>query len=335
MIDPARRERLVVAIPACDEAERIEACLSALARQRDERGAPVDPDSYRLLVYANNCTDGTPAVVTAWSRRTAVPVELVVEQLRPEESNAGHARRRAMDLAAALVDAGGGGGGGRGDGAEFLFTTDADTVVSSTWIAATLAAFAEGADAVAGYLEVDPSEMMRLGPAFLRRSRLEDRYLRLVAEIHAVCDPRAHDPWPNHRISSGASLAVRLSAYRAVGGVPARALGEDAAFTRALDDAGFKVRHALSVHVATSCRFEGRAPGGTADTMRRRHADVEAPCGDDIEPALEVARRALRRRRGLDGSTPTWPSRALRPADLPREIHRAEMILRCLHGRAG
>jgi hypothetical protein len=114
-----------------------------------------------------------------------------------------------------------------------------------------------------------------------------------MAEIFARCDPRPHDPWPNHRVSSGASLAVRLAAYRAVGGLPAMALGEDAAFTRVLECAGFKVRRPLSVTVATSCRFEGRAKGGAADTMRLRHAVADAPCDDDIEPARRILHRAL------------------------------------------
>ena len=149
-------------------------------------------------------------------------------------------------------------------------------------------------DCVAGYIDAFPAEIMKLGATFVRRSRLEDRYLRLMAEIHALCDPRPHDPWPNHRVSSGASLAVTLTAYVAVGGMPPQALGEDVAFTRALETSGFLVRHPMSVTVGTSCRLDGRAQGGAADTMRLRHAITETPCDDDVEPAWMVARRALR-----------------------------------------
>jgi cellulose synthase/poly-beta-1,6-N-acetylglucosamine synthase-like glycosyltransferase len=317
--------RVAVAVPARNEAERIEACLASLARQRDSCGAPLPASLLTVLVYANDCTDGTADTVRAWAGRTAFPVRLVVEAGSSREAHAGRARKRAMDLAADILER-------EGAPDSFVLTTDADTCVSPTWLDATLAAFAEGADAVAGYVDVHPLEMMALAPTFLTRSRLEDRYLRLVSEIYAICDPRPHDPWPNHRFSSGASLAVRLAAYRAVGGLPAEPVGEDAAFTRNLEAAGFRVRHSLLVQVSTSPRFDGRAAGGTADTMRHRHETSDATCGDDLEPALLVTRRALlqgRARRG-DAHRADAPRRPLRPADLPRQIARAESILRRL-----
>jgi len=67
--------------------------------------------------------------------------------------------------------------------------------------------FGNGVDCVAGYIDAIPAEYIGLGGDFLSRGRLEDTYLRYIAEIYARCDPRPHDPWPNHRVSSGASLA--------------------------------------------------------------------------------------------------------------------------------
>ena len=280
--------RAVVAIPACNEAARIEACLAALAAQRDGCGAPVQEGAFEILVFANNCSDATAEVAKAFSEICPHPIVVVSETLAQEHATAGWARKRAMDVAAGRLQQ-----AGRHDG--LLFTTDADSCVCPTWFAGTTEALSGGVDCVAGYIDAFPAEIMRLGPAFVRRGRLEDRYLRLMAEIHALCDPRAHDPWPNHRVSSGASLAVTLAAYVAVGGMPPQALGEDAAFTRALEAAGLLVRHPMSVTVGTSCRFDGRAKGGAADTMRLRHALTEAPCDDDVEPAWMVVRRALRR----------------------------------------
>jgi hypothetical protein len=114
-------------------------------------------------------------------------------------------------------------------------------------------------------------------------------------------------------VSSGASLAVTAAAYSAIGGLPPRAVGEDMALTEALDRAGFKVRHSMNVFVYTSCRFEGRASGGAADTMRHRHAVVDAPCDDNVEPALRATRRAMYRRklreRWLKGpAAQAWPA---------------------------
>jgi GT2 family glycosyltransferase len=356
----AEHRRARVAIPACNEAARVEKCLAALALQRDECGAPVPRGSFEIIVLANNCSDRTADRVRASAGRIPHPVKLVETTLPDQQANAGYARKHVMDLAAvSLLD--------RGSRDGVILTTDADSIVSPTWFAANIAALDQGADCIAGYIDGDPEEIIGLGPAFLARGRVEDAYLRLVAEIYARFDPRPHDPWPNHRVSSGASLAVRLSAYLAVGGLPPRPLGEDIGFTQALEDAGLKVRHAMTVSVTTSCRLDGRARGGAADTMLYRYEVPDAPCDDELEPALQTTRRAIYRgllRRfwaqpsgkvpvpawGIDadltamiskGSTFTevWAEicqstpqlrrgAPLRPSDLPRQIAIARMILR-------
>ena len=305
---PSGSPRAIVAIPACDEEAAIGTCLAALATQRDGCGSPLVSGSFDVLVYANNCSDETVARARSFAEISPHPVHVVSARHEPERANAGWARKAAMDLAADHLEA-----GGCRDG--IILTTDADSIVCPTWLAGNLEALAFPNDCVAGYIDAIPVEMMRLGPAFIRRGRLEDRYLRLMAEMYAVCDPRPHDPWPNHRVSSGASLAVTLKAYRAIGGLPAVAVGEDGALTRLLEGAGFRVRRPMSVTVGTSCRFDGRARGGAADTMRLRHAIEDAPCDDDVEPARIVLRRALWRnamRRDHAGGTlgsPVWARR--------------------------
>ncbi|WP_237482132.1 glycosyltransferase [Lichenibacterium dinghuense] len=278
----------VVAIPAHDEAERIGACLAALAMQRDGRGAPMPEGSFSVLVLANNCRDATAGLARAFAAVAPFPLHVVECVLPPAEAHAGGARRRAMDAAADLLPPGRGG---------VILTTDADSRAQSCWVSATLAAFAAGVDAVAGYIDADPSEYLALGAGFLGRGRLEDRYLSRVAELYAALDPRRHDPWPNHRVHSGAGIAVTLAAYRAIGGLPVRPLGEDSALAGTLDDAGFLIRHSMEAAVTTSCRFDSRAPGGAGDTMRARHEDLEAPCDGDLERADRLFHRA--RTRGL------------------------------------
>ena len=304
----------VVAIPAHNEARYIAECLAALALQRNETGAPIPKGALEILVFANNCSDNTASIARQASLTIPHTVNVVEEDMQAGHLNAGWARKRAMDLAAIRL----------ADLAPIhglILTTDADSRVAPTWFAATLREFAKGVDCVAGYIDAIPAEYLALGGEFLSRGRLEDTYLRYLAEIDAVCDPRPHDPWPNHRVSSGASLAITLAAYSAIGGLPPRPVGEDSALTETLDRAGFQVRHSMDVSVSTSCRLEGRATGGAADTMRHRHAVPDAPCDEEIEPALHATRRALcrgiLRHRWMHGpSLRAWPAGLVVPNEI-------------------
>ena len=69
------------------------------------------------------------------------------------------------------------------------------------------------------------------------------------------------------------------------------ACGEDRALVSRLTAAGGRVRHCLQTRVITSCRLEGRAAGGAADTMRQRIAEPESFCDAVLEPALDAMRR--------------------------------------------
>jgi len=354
--------KAIIAIPARNEDRRIERCLAAIALQRDRFGAPIPEGDFAVLLLANNCNDDTAAIARRFAQRLPYALSVIEDALPPEAANAGGARRAVMEQAAARLGEKAGGG--------VILTTDADSVVSATWFADNMRHLRDGAECVAGYIDAEPLEIVGLGSSFLGRGRLEDMYLRQLAEIDARCDPLPHDPWPNHRVSSGASLAVKFAAYRAVGGMPAQALGEDSAFTGILDRSGFKVRHPLDVTVVTSCRLDGRACGGAADTMRHRRDVPDAECDAEIEPALKTLRRAimrgLLRKAWQDGRveralqrfshgpglalarapsfSDAWDGLAaqhpalkrgppLRPSDLPRQIAAARLILR--HLRAG
>lgn len=253
--------------------------------------------TFDVLVLANDCRDETASVARSYAARLPFQLRVVECRLQPGETHAGGARQVAMEHAASLLTAHAKRTAGLAARDGIILTTDADSRVQPTWMAANLAAFAEGVDAVAGYVDADAGEYLALGAGFLGRGRLEDRYLACVAELYAALDPRLHDPWPNHRVHSGASFAVTLSAYRAIGGLPSRPLGEDAALALALESAGFLIRHALNAAVTTSCRFDSRAPGGAGDTMRQRHENLDAPCDSDMERVERLFRRG--RTKGL------------------------------------
>ena len=208
-----------------------------------------------------------------------------------------------------------------------VLTTDADGRACPGWLDANLAALRHGAELVAGVAVADPLDLHLVSGELMRRGALEQRYEDLLAEIEARLDPDRHDPWPNHRAASGASLAVTLDAYRRVGGMPAVPHGEDRAFAAALRAVGARIRHSLDARVLVSLRIQGRAVGGMADAIRERLLMPEAPCDTMLLPVDDHVRQ-VRARRGIDWlGTPSLSLRRLTPGELPEQIERATRFL--------
>ena len=355
----------VIAIPALDEELRLEACVEALLKQRDARGNRLPGEAIQIAILANNCSDGTAALARDLALRAASARDAPVIHVRDvafptAQAHAGQARRAALDWADELA---------AGEPDCLLLTTDADSRVHPDWIAKTWAAFAQGADAVAGTVEFDAVEAATL--VLPEARRLEARYSALQAELMAALDPEVHNPWPNHVWAWGASLAVTRQAYRAVGGLPLVPLAEDRAFVTLLREFYFKVRHSLDVRVSTSCRTLGRAPGGLADLIAAYRTGNDCPCDAELQPVAVVAERArcraylrsifdgrigtqeaaerlgvsmetlelilAQRRFGqawtlVEGASTRYYYTKLWPADLPLEIERAESLLTRLKG---
>lgn len=275
--------RCVVAIPVRNEAERIGACLEALAAQRD-----IGASGLGVVLFLNNCTDETAHVVAALRPSLCIPVRVIERTF--VGANAGWARREAMEAAADWLDE-----GELFDG--LILTTDADSRVPADWVARNLAAVADGVDAVAGRIALDDADAARLPAALHERGSREGGYEARLIELEALIDPVPHDPWPRHWTTSGATLAVRLGTYRRVGGMPPLAVGEDKAFVSSLLSSDARVRHDPGILVVTSGRLDGRAPGGAADTMKLRCEVPESPCDPRLEPLPQALFRYAWRRR--------------------------------------
>src|SRR5580704_16938571 len=213
------RPAFVVAVPVKDEEECLPACLRALAQQRDRSGQPIPPTLVRIVVFANNCSDRSASLARKLGGGLSLDVHVVEARLPPAIAHAGSARRAAMDLAEAWLV-----GAGESDGV--ILATDADSKVAPNWIAENLAAFAAGAEAVLGRIDLD-EEGASLPEALHRRGQLEDTYERLLIELSWLLDPLEHDPWPHHATISGASLGVTRATYCRVVRLPRVPLGED------------------------------------------------------------------------------------------------------------
>jgi glycosyltransferase involved in cell wall biosynthesis len=259
----------VVAIPVRDEAKRIGGCLAAFSRQ----SIPAD----HIVLLLNNCTDRTAEVV---KRLPQARHRLHVIECRLNRSlaSAGVARALAMKRAASLVDS------SRSEEAVIL-TTDADGEVPENWIEANLRAIEQGADAVCGMAVIDPLEALLIPRHLHEDDAREVAYGRLLDEIASVILRDPADPWPRHTEGSGASIAVRASMLRRVGGMPCLRSGEDRALIARLRRMDARVRHDPEISVVVSGRIHGRAAGGMADTIRRRIARQDEFVDDRIEPA--------------------------------------------------
>ncbi len=349
----------VVAIPVRDEEIVLGACLDALLRQTDQHGTRLSPFAFGIVLLLNNCTDGSADRARACLAQSDVPFVLADVRLPPERANAGAARRLAMDIAALWLERSGMGNG-------LLLTTDADSLVPRDWVARNLEAIRRGSGAVAGRFSLDTETQTSLPLALLKRLRLEQAYEARLVRLAAQIDPRPHDPWPNHRDASGASYAVTLEAYRAIGGLPEIPCGEDRALAQALDCHDIPIRHAPDIVVVTSARLKGRAKGGSAETLRARCEEPDMPGDITLEPLALAAHRFSWRRRlramhasqmgsetawwkslhlpaeasgwtsephfgafwaKVETASPLLSARALRPSEMPAQITAADMML--------
>jgi hypothetical protein len=274
----------VVAIPMKDEARHIGACLAALATQMTLNGLPIASGSFGVVLFANNCRDESPRLARLAADGLPYPLRVVEQRMPASRAHAGGARRAAMDHAARWL--------AEEDFKEAaILTTDADSRVAPSWIAANLSALALGVDAVLGRIALD-EESAALPSALHDRGRLESAYEQLLCEISARLDPLEHNPWPHHSTISGASIGVNHRMYRKIGGMPCVPLGEDKAFIAALLCHDARLRYSPDVEVITSGRTSGRAPGGVADTLRIRAQDPNSYCDESLEPCRTAIKRA-------------------------------------------
>lgn len=257
--------RITVVIPARNESASIGQALAALTAQRDLAGRPLTRALFDVIVFANNCSDATAAIVHECATAAPhVPIFVVEGDLCAADSHIGAARKFVMDLAAARFLAAGMPHG-------IVASTDSDTLVDAQWIAWTLRE-AAGVDAVAGHVAIADTDQYRLlAPVRLLYAR-ELTYRRLVAEAEARIDPLPEDPLPRHSSFVGASFAVTAQTYFAAGSLPPLRCLEDYYFCRALRRIDARIRHSPYVRATTSARTHARVDGGFGSFIAGLHS---------------------------------------------------------------
>jgi hypothetical protein len=253
----------IVVIPVRDEQETIAGTLESLASQTDSTGRKIDHRHYEILLLINNTSDRSALIARQIAERYPSLALQIAEIDLPEPcAHVGQARRMLMDAACKRLKS-------LGRLRSVIATTDADTIVAPTWIAATLDAVKHGADAVGGRILVSPDDLNTMDPS-ARLYHLRDvGYRYLISRVEAAIDPPPGDPWPRHFQHFGASMAVAAETYCNVGGLPIRPALEDVALYRRLVQIDATIRHSPDVRVYTSARQEGRTGFGFAVQLHR------------------------------------------------------------------
>ncbi len=221
--------RVVVAIPARDEELLLAVCLRSVQRSITalKRLRPLIETV--VVVGLDGCTDRSYAVAAQAGVRTETLLGVGV----------GATRDAAVMGGLSALNTG-------FDRHTWLACTDADTVVSSTWLTRQLMWAQSGMDLVMG--TVEPADLD--DPALLASWRGQHR----LGE--------------DHHYIHGANLGVRANTWRAVGGFGTLTTGEDVAFVARTKEHTKQWVATDTTRVITSGRLRGRANGGFADYLR-------------------------------------------------------------------
>ncbi len=289
------RCEVCVIVPVRNEAENLKATLSALAWQTDLEGRSFDRERYEIILLANNCSDDSAAIAQRFAEQYPNLALHVVEMtLPPSQAYIGRVRQILMDEAHHRLMT-------RGRRVGAIASTDGDTRVTPTWIAATLYEIACGADAVGGRILTEPEGRRALDLNTRLYHLREVGYRYLISELESYLDPDPYDPWPRHYQHYGASLAVTAQMYERAGGLPAVRTPEDVAFYHALIRVNARFRHSPLVRAITSARQTGRTNIGLANQLNEWAAmgRRQQPFLVESAAAIETRLRSRHRLREL------------------------------------
>ena len=281
---------ICIIVPVRDEAENIEATLLALTNQVDLDGKPLAKNRYEIIVLANNCADNSAQIARKFAtNQPDLRLHVVEMTLKSDRAYIGWVRKLLMDEACRRLKS-----IGRNRG--IIASTDGDTRVSPTWIAAILSEINNGIDAVGGRIVTDRRERLTLDKStrlyFLRYIAYE----YLVAQLETSIDPDPFECFPRHHQHYGASLAVTAQIYAKVGGLPPLHSSEDVALYEALKRVDARFRHSPMVKVTTSARAIGRAKAGLSDRLSQLKIMAQKNQPMLVESAQLVAARYSVRR---------------------------------------
>ena len=279
-----------VIVPAKNEANHLNATLTALAKQVDLQGRALRPERWEVLLLVNNSDDDSFGVAGRfWQSHPWFPLRVAECRFASEQAYIGHVRKVLMDEAKERLLR-------RPKTNSLILSTDADTEVARDWVAQNVAECARGAEAIGGRILLQPGDLRRLDARTREIQEGSDLYHLLISWLEDQCDPQLHDRWPRHHQHFGGSFAIRPEVYDRVGGLPPSQTLEDIALYETLIQQDVKVRHSPDVRVRTSGRMESRTALGLAEQLSRwsqASESIRVPSVDLYE-TLFLTRRDVR-----------------------------------------
>ncbi|WP_371436600.1 glycosyltransferase family 2 protein [Polaromonas sp.] len=213
---------LGVVIPAHNEKDVIATCLWHV--QRAALHPALLGESVEVVLVADACTDATLDRAAAFA----------VHTLSIDARSVGVARGAGAECLLSR-------------GARWLAFTDADTLVSASWLVEQLSL---DADVVCGTVGVDDWSPHGEHADLLRWH---------FSQTYNDAD--------EHRHIHGANLGLSAAAYRLAGGFQALASSEEVALVQTLEALGARIAWSARPRVVTSARRGARASAGFADAL--------------------------------------------------------------------
>ncbi|QAA80911.1 glycosyltransferase [Aequorivita sp. H23M31] len=241
--------KMVVIIPAKDEANQIEDTLLSLAHQVDSDNNPIQKHYFEVLVLCHNCSDNTFGIVEQFFKEHPQLSGHVLRLDSEKANTVGAARRVLMNIAYHRLTSEKG----------LIISTDADTVPHPHWLYHLNGYVDKNFDFICGRIVPNYEN---LNPQALKFLLAKDEYLDLRSELGALIFPNPDDPWPKHEYNWGPNIAIKKKAYGAIGGIrPMHFLEDVDLYNRAVGQ-GYKARHCNNTIVTTSTRIDSRCSEG-------------------------------------------------------------------------
>ncbi len=268
---PNPAARIVFAIPAKDEEDRITECIAAFENQTNDEGNAVARAGYEVLILVNNTTDAT--IERALAAKSHPGIHVVSVELPLPHAHIGWARRLAMEWASDRLRQ-----NERPEG--IIVSTDSDSRIAPDFVQQLTQIFSDQTvDAVGASLavqsEVDGEVFDYLHSYF----KLEGELRQRVQQESTFSLMHSH--------FSGAGIAVRQRVFDAVGGLSPLPYNEDKQLYYKLLQCDARILMSDRLVVHTSGRVLGRTEWGMAAQFRQWQS-----AGEKGEPVFVASARA-------------------------------------------